>query len=106
MKKYNLICIILVCVIVVSIILFCKAVYEDDDFIVDILCNTNVFPLDTEFFISILLCFGILYEYGIISFSLQPDIAYLARHEKSPPVNPTFFVIAQIQPNITQKVLY
>jgi hypothetical protein len=91
MKKYNFICIILVCIIVVSIILFCKAIYEDDDFIFDISCNTDGLPLYAEFFISILLCFGILYECGIISFSSQSDIAYLARHEKSPPVNPAFF---------------
>lgn len=94
MKKYNFICIILVCIIVVSIILFCKAVYEDDDFIFDILCNTNDLPLYAGFFISILLCSGILYEHGIISFSSQSVIAYLARHEKSPPINPTFFITA------------
>ena len=94
MKKYNIIGIILVCIIVASIILFCKAVYEDDDFIFDIACNTNDFPLYAEFFISILLCFGTLYEYGIISFSSQSVIAYLARHEKSPPINSAFFVLA------------
>ena len=88
MKKYNFIFIILVCIIVVSIILFCKAIYEDGDSISDILCNTNDLSLYVEFFISILLCFGILYEYGIISFYSQSVIAYLARYEKSPPGNP------------------
>jgi len=85
MKKTNFIGILLICIIVASVVLFCKAVYEDDDFIFDILCNTNVLPLYAEFFISILLCCGILYEYGIISLSPRSVRAYLARHEKSPP---------------------
>jgi hypothetical protein len=94
MKKYNFICIILVCIIVASIILFCKAVYEDEDFIFDILCNTDILPLYAEFFISILLCMGILYEYGNSSFSSQSVIAYLERYEKSPPTNSVIFVTA------------
>ena len=94
MKKYNFICIILVCIIVASIILFCKAVYEDDELIFDILCNTNGLSLYAEFFISILLGFGILFEYRIASFSSQSVIAYLARHEKSPPTYPAILVTA------------
>ena len=86
MKKYNFVFFILVCLITASIFIFCKAVYEDSDFAFDILCNINDLPLYAEFFISILLCSGILYAFGIIPFSSQSVIAYLARHEKSPPV--------------------
>lgn len=94
MKKYNLTGIVLVCIVVISIMFFCKAVYADDDFIFDILCNTNDLPLYAEFFITILLCFGILYEHEtILSFS-SSVIAYLARNEKSPPVNSAIFLTA------------
>ena len=87
MKKFNFIFFVLICIIVVSVILFCKAVYEGEDASFDILCNTNDLQLYAEFFISILLCSGILYADGTVSFSPQSVIAYLARHEKSPPGN-------------------
>ena len=87
MKKFNFIFFVLICIIVVSVILFCKAVYEDEDASFDILCNANDLQLYAELFISILLCSGIFYVDGIISFAPQSVIAYLARHEKSPPEN-------------------
>jgi len=85
MKRFNFVSIILISVIIISIIICCKAVYEDDDFIFDIFGNTNNLMLFEELFICVLFCFGIFYEYEIISFSAHPAIAYLARHEKSPP---------------------
>jgi hypothetical protein len=97
MKKHNLTNYILVCVITAFIILFCKAVYENEDSIFDILCNTSDSPLYAEFFISILLCSGILYVYWITSLSPQSVIAYLARHEKSPPGNPALSTKVRIR---------
>jgi hypothetical protein len=87
MRKHNSISFILVCIIAVSVILFCKAVYEDEDSLFETLCNTNDLSLYAEFFAFILLCSGILYADRAISLSPQSVIAYLARHEKSPPGN-------------------
>lgn len=87
MKKNNIFNIILICIVVFSIIACCKAVYEDEDFIFDILGNINNLTFYVEYFICILLCFGILYGYGSNLFSAQPVISYLARREKSPPNN-------------------
>jgi hypothetical protein len=87
MKKYNYISFILVCIIAISVIFFCKAVFEDEDSLFETLCNANDLALYAEFFAGILLCSGILYAYRTISLSPQSVIAYLARHEKSPPGN-------------------
>lgn len=87
MEKHNSVSFILVCIIAVSVILFCKAVYEDEDSLFETLCNTNDLSLYTEFFAGILLCSGILYAYRTSSLSPQSVIEDLARHEKSPPGN-------------------
>ena len=94
MKRNNLIALILVCVITVSIILFCKAVYEDEDSVFDILYNVNDLTQYTELFIGILLYCGIFYDYSINTISQKSVIAYLARHEKSPPGNSLTFKTA------------
>ena len=90
MKKYNFISIILVCIIAISLIVVCKAIYEDEDSILDILCSTSASSYE-GLFIGILLCLGILYDYRIASISPQSIMAYLARYEKSPPVYPSIF---------------
>ena len=93
MKKYSSLSFLCVCIIAVSVILFCKAVYEDEDSLFETLCNASDLALYTDFFALILLCSGILYAYRTVSISLQSVIAYLARHEKSPPINSSILQI-------------
>jgi hypothetical protein len=94
MKKSNFLSLILICVIVASLIIFTKAICEDEDSALDILCNTNDSFRYEELFASILSYSGIFYEYHDIAISPKSIMAYLERHEKSPPVNPVIFVTA------------
>jgi len=92
MKKSNFLSLILICVIVASLIIYTKAICEDEDFAFDVLYKTNDSFRFDEFFASILSCSGILYEYRAIAIAPVSIMAYLERHEKSPPVNPPIFV--------------
>ena len=94
MKKSNFLNLIIICVIVVSFIIFTKAICEDQDSGFDNLCNANDFIRYEELFDSILSYSGILCEHHDIAISPESIMAYLERYEKSPPTNPAIFVTA------------
>ena len=94
MKKANFLSLILICVIAASLIIFTKAICEDEDSAFDMLCNTNGSFWYEELFASILSYAGIFYEHHDDAISPKSIMAYLERHEKSPPVNPVISVTA------------
>ncbi|MDD5594919.1 MAG: hypothetical protein PHY94_01615 [Candidatus Omnitrophica bacterium] len=95
MKKSIFLSLILICVvIVVPIIIFTRVVCEDEDSVPDIFCNINGSFEYEKIFASIFSCSGILYEHRVITVSPRSIMAYLERHEKSPPLNPAIFVSA------------
>jgi hypothetical protein len=85
MKKSNLLSLILICVIAASLIIFTKAICDDEDFAFDMLCSTNDSFRYDEIFANILSYAGIFYGHRDITISPIPIMAYLERHEKSPP---------------------
>lgn len=90
--KLNFLSLILICVIIASVIIFTKAVCEDEDFGFDALCNINDSFRYKELFADILSCSGIFYGHHDIAISHKSIMAYLERHEKSPPAIPAIFV--------------
>ncbi len=93
MKKSIFLSLILICVVmVVPIIIVTRVVCEDEDSALDILCNINDSFVYEKIFASIFSCSGTLYEHRDIMISPRSIMAYLERHEKSPPVNPAIFV--------------
>jgi len=94
MKKSNFLNLLLICVIIISIIIFTKAICEDEDSGFDSLCNANDFIRYAELFAGILSCSGILYEHQDFGISPESIMAYLARYEKSPPADSAIFVTA------------
>jgi hypothetical protein len=91
MKKAKFLSSILVCLIAISLIVFSKALCDDEDSTVDMLCDTNVSFRYEELFASILSRAGIFYEHHHSKISSASIMAFLERHEKSPPLNPVIF---------------
>ena len=85
MKRSDFLRFVLICGIVAAVIIFTKAICEDEDSTCDILCNTNDSFRYEELFASLLSPTGICDEHRDDAFSRTSITAYLERHEKSPP---------------------
>jgi hypothetical protein len=85
MEKAKFLSLILICVIAASLVIFTRAICDDDDSAFDMLCNTNESFRYEEIFASILSHAGIFYEHCDIAISPKSIMSYLERHEKSPP---------------------
>lgn len=94
MKKTNFLSLILICVIATSLVVFTKAICEDEDFVLAMLCNSSDSFWYEEFLATILSYSGIFYEYQDITIAPKSIMAYLERQEKSPPLNPVIFINA------------
>ncbi|HTZ11017.1 MAG TPA: hypothetical protein VMD04_01370 [Candidatus Margulisiibacteriota bacterium] len=90
MKKIHFLSLTLIFVIAISLLLFTKAICEDEDFALGMLCNSNVSFWYEEFLASISSNPGVFYEYQEVSIAPRSIMAYLERHEKSPPALPKF----------------
>jgi len=87
MKKPNFLNLILIFILIASVLVFSKAICEDEDSVSDILCDASDYFLYKELFASISSATGFFYEYRNFVISHKSIIAYLERQEKSPPVN-------------------
>jgi hypothetical protein len=87
MKKPNFLSLILICVIAAPLIIFTKAICEDEDSAFDMLCNSADSFRYEELFANILSNPGIFYEHHDTAVSPRSIMAYLERQEKSPPIN-------------------
>ena len=87
MKIKSILSLILICLITASLIIFTKAVCEDDDFIFDSLFDLNDYFRYKDLFTSVLLASAIFYICHNLLVLFKSIITYLARYEKSPPVN-------------------
>ena len=94
MKKSRFLNLILICILVASVIVFTKAICEDEDSVSDILCDANDYFHYRELFAGILVNFGFFYEYQARVVLHKSIMAYLERQEKSPPANSPIFVTA------------
>ena len=94
MKKTDFLRLIFICAIVASIVIFTKAIYDDEDSAFDMLCSTADPFRYEELFAHIMSSTGIFYAHHESAVSSTSIMAYLERHEKSPPVTPQFFVTA------------
>ncbi|MFA6357920.1 MAG: hypothetical protein WCY09_04550 [Candidatus Omnitrophota bacterium] len=90
MEKFGFLKLILVFVLSVFLIAFFTAACDDEDSALDIFCDIDGFFRYDELFAGILFQSGVLYEH---STAIPPKsfMAYLERHEKSPPFNPIIF---------------
>ena len=86
MKRTNFLSSVLVCLIAISLVVFSKVICEDEDYTLDMLCNTNGSFYYDELLVDILSRAGIFYEQKDSSFSPAPIMAFLERQEKSPPL--------------------
>jgi hypothetical protein len=85
-KKANFLSFIVIFALAITLVVFTKAIYEDDDAAFDMLCVcTDTFHYD-ELFASVLSYMGIFYERHNSTISPQSIMAFLERHEKSPPL--------------------
>ncbi len=97
MKKLSFLSLVLlICIIASSLIIFSKALCEDDGPIFDTLCNINGYLRYDEFLATALSQTGLLYEHHKDAFSLKPIISYLERQEKPPPIYSVVSLITQI----------
>jgi hypothetical protein len=96
MKKSDFLSLILICVIAVPLIIFTRAICEDEDYAFDMLCNAADSFRYQELFADILSYVGVFYEHQDDTVSPQPIMAYLERHEKSPPLNSVISTTAWI----------
>ena len=87
MKIKSILSLILICLIAASVVIFTKAICEDDDFIFDSLFDLNDYFRYKELFASVLLASAIFYICYNILVLFKSIITYLARYEKSPPIN-------------------
>jgi serine protease inhibitor len=94
MKKINFLILVLFCVIAASLVIFTKAICDDEDSAFDMLCNANDSFRFEEIFASILSYRGIFYEHHNVAISPISIMAYLERQEKSPPLAPKIFLTA------------
>ncbi len=94
MKKLNLLSCILVLILIASVVVFTKAICEDEDSVSDILCDASDYLRYKELFANILANPGFFYEYPDCVISHKSIMAYLERQEKSPPTSSSIFVIA------------
>ena len=90
MKRLNLLNLVLIFSVIASLVIFTKAVCEDDASSYDSLYYAcDCFKYD-ELFAGILSYPGVFYGYFGTSVSPKSIIAYLERQEKSPPLKPHF----------------
>jgi hypothetical protein len=88
-KKANFLTFIVICALVIPLVVFAKAIYEDSDAVFDMLCVcADPFHYE-EFFARALSYVGIVYEYHNSTIAPQSVMAFLERHEKSPPLTLT-----------------
>ena len=85
MKKSHFLRFGLICLITVSLMVFARGICEDEDSALDMVCNTTDAFWYVKFFVSILSYSGIVYEFHDYTIAPTPILAYLERHEKSPP---------------------
>ena len=88
MKKTSLLNLVFICAIAATLFIFTKAIYDDEDSAFDMLCSlVNPFRY-VELFSGILRPTGIFYAHHQSAVSPRSIMAFLERHEKSPPVIP------------------
>ena len=88
MNKLKLLNFILICILVVSVVVFTRAICVDEDAGSDILCDINGYFRYKELFASILANSEFFYGHEDFVISNKPIMTFLARQEKSPPVDP------------------
>jgi len=94
MKRENVAVLILIFIVVACLIVFARAVCEDEDSALDMVCSVNDPLCSEELFADLLSCPGNYYELCDVSISPRSTMVYLERHEKSPPVGPAVSVTA------------
>ena len=94
MKKTVFLRLIFVCAIAVSLIIFTKAIYDDEDSAFDMLCSAVGSFRYEELLAHMLYSTGIFYAHHESAVPSTSIMAYLERHEKSPPVDPAIFATA------------
>jgi len=89
MKKFYILNLILICVVISSLLVFAKAICEDEDTLID------APPLSPDgclyysgLFKSLVSPVGILSADHYVTSAVEQIIFYLARQEKSPPIRP------------------
>jgi len=93
MKRQYYLNLVIICIIVASLVIFTKAICDDDDTLLDAPPHEGYFYY-TDLFRSPLSQSGTLFELQNKDVSLPQIISYLERQEKSPPVNLVIFVTA------------
>jgi hypothetical protein len=93
MKRLYSLNLIIICVIIVSLFIFTKAICDDDDTLLDTPPHEG-YSYYSDLFRSPLSQLGILFELRNNTVPLRQIISYLERQEKSPPVNLVIFVTA------------
>lgn len=94
MRRQYYLNLVIVCLTVVSLCIFAKAVFDDDDVLGDVLPQDGYFHY-FEWCKNPLLRPGVLFELGTDTVLPPQIIFYLERQEKSPPANPAVPVVFQ-----------
>jgi hypothetical protein len=90
MKKPYLLSLILICATIASLVIFTRAICDDDDCAFDLLCiNASHFLCD-DLFMNVSSQTGSLCKQGVEACPDQPTILYLELQEKSPPIHAVF----------------
>ncbi len=87
MKKISLLVLILIPIVIISFVIFTKAICEDEDFVFDSLINNSDYFRYKELFSGVLALSAIFYVCYNVLVPPKSIMVYLGRYEKSPPRN-------------------